>query len=117
MVILIQKYIYTEQLLVVSVLPNNQLSDGIPFFFHTYFSNLFLILWSTRIFGSPTKEEFRPPDSAASWSVVFSVKFVMKDLRNASHLRVGLFQGQAVQGSVGGALCLSEMLVLWFACA
>lgn len=33
MIILIQKYIYTEQLLVVSVLPNNQLSDGILFFF------------------------------------------------------------------------------------
>lgn len=55
--------------------------------------------------------------SAASWSVAFSVKFVMKDLRNVSHPRVGLFQGRAVQRSVRGALCLSEVLVLWFACA
>lgn len=38
MIILIQKYIHTEQLLVVSVLPNNQLSDGILFFFsHIFF--------------------------------------------------------------------------------
>lgn len=41
----------------------------------------------------------------------------MKDLRNVSHPRVGLFQGRAVQGSVRGALCLSEVLVLWFGCA
>lgn len=41
MIILIQKYIYTEQLVVVSVLPNNQLSDGIPFFFAHIFQIYF----------------------------------------------------------------------------
>lgn len=62
--------------------------------------------------------------TAASWSVAFSVKFPMKDLRNVSHPRVGLFQDRAIRGS-DRKLCASvqqhrfgsEMQVVWFACA